>query len=75
MADGLIELPFPGQRISQIIVGLAEIGIELDCGSIGLELNVKTKNFGTVSLEENIVVTKDGCEFLVPPQERFILIK
>ena len=40
-----------------------------------LELNVKTKNYGTVSLEENIVVTKDGCEFLVPPQEKFILIK
>ncbi|UCG02859.1 MAG: aminopeptidase P family protein [Candidatus Heimdallarchaeota archaeon] len=40
-----------------------------------LELNVKTKNFGTVSLEENIVITKDGCEFLVPPQKKFILIK
>ena len=40
-----------------------------------LELNVKTANYGIVSLEENIVVTKDGCEFLVPPQEKFILIK
>ncbi len=39
-----------------------------------LELHVTTKNYGTVSLEENIVITKDGCEFLVPPQEKFILI-
>lgn len=39
-----------------------------------LELNVKTKNYGTVSLEENVVITRDGCEFLVPPQEKFILI-
>jgi Xaa-Pro aminopeptidase len=40
-----------------------------------LELDVKTKDFGAVSLEENIVITKEGCEFLVPPQKKFILIK
>lgn len=40
-----------------------------------LELHVTTKNYGTVSLEENIIITKDGCQFLVPPQEKFILIK
>ena len=39
-----------------------------------LELHVTTKNYGTVSLEENIVITKDGCRFLVPPQEKFIII-
>jgi len=40
-----------------------------------LELHVTTKNYGTVSLEENIVITKAGCQFLVPPQEKFILIE
>ena len=40
-----------------------------------LELYVTTKNYGTISLEENIVITKDGCRFLIPPQEKFILIK
>ena len=39
-----------------------------------LELNVKTKNYGYVSLEEDIVVTKDGCRFLIPKQEKFITI-
>ncbi|NHJ47100.1 MAG: aminopeptidase P family protein [Asgard group archaeon] len=40
-----------------------------------LELNVKTKNYGYVSLEEDIVVTKDSCRFLIPKQEKFWLIK
>jgi len=40
-----------------------------------LELHVKTKNYGVVSLEENIVVTKDGCEFHVPPVKQFIFIE
>jgi len=40
-----------------------------------LELNVKTKNYGYVSLEEDIVITKDGCKFLIPRQEKFITIE
>ena len=40
-----------------------------------LELNVKTKNYGYVSLEEDIVITKDGCKFLIPRQEKFVTIK
>ncbi|MHA1127155.1 MAG: M24 family metallopeptidase, partial [Candidatus Heimdallarchaeota archaeon] len=40
-----------------------------------LELNVKTKNYGYVSLEEDIVITKDGCKFLMPRQEKFITIE
>ncbi|MHA2295857.1 MAG: M24 family metallopeptidase [Candidatus Hodarchaeales archaeon] len=40
-----------------------------------LELNVQTKNYGSVSLEEDIIVTKDGCRFLVPPQEKFIYLE
>ena len=40
-----------------------------------LELNVKTKSYGYVSLEEDIVVTKDGCKFIIPRQEKFITIE
>ncbi len=40
-----------------------------------LELEVKTKHYGQVSLEEDIVVTKEGCRFLVPPQKKFIVIQ
>jgi len=40
-----------------------------------LEPSIKTKNFGWVSLEEDIVVTKDGCEFLVSPAKDFIYIE
>ena len=40
-----------------------------------LELNVKTKNYGYVSLEEDIVVTKEGCKFLIPRQEKFITME
>jgi Xaa-Pro aminopeptidase len=49
---------------------------KLETGNIfTLELHVKTENYGTVSLEENIVVTKNGCRFLVPPQEKFRFAK
>ena len=39
-----------------------------------LELYVKTKNYGMVSLEEMIVITDNGCEFIVPPLEDFIYV-
>lgn len=39
-----------------------------------LELYVKTKNYGSVSLEEMILVTDDGCKFIIPPVEDFIYI-
>lgn len=39
-----------------------------------LELHVATKNQGYVSLEEMIRVTKDGCEFIVPPLEEMIIV-
>jgi Xaa-Pro aminopeptidase len=39
-----------------------------------LEPNVKTKTHGMVSMEEMIVVTQDGCEFLVKPRKDFIYI-
>ncbi|MDF1540339.1 MAG: Xaa-Pro peptidase family protein [Candidatus Thorarchaeota archaeon] len=34
-----------------------------------LELYVTTKEYGQVSLEEDVVVTKDGCKFLSHPQK------
>ena len=39
-----------------------------------LELYVKTKNYGMVSLEEMIMVSDAGCKFLVEPQKKFITI-
>ena len=40
-----------------------------------IEPNVKTKNYGMVSMEEMIVVTPEGCKFLVEPRRDFIYIK
>lgn len=37
-----------------------------------LEPNVKTKHHGMVSMEEMIVITPEGCEFLVKPRKDFI---
>jgi len=39
-----------------------------------IEPSLKTKNYGSVSLEEMIVVTEDSCEYLVPPAKDFIYI-
>jgi Xaa-Pro aminopeptidase len=40
-----------------------------------LELYVTTKNYGQLSLEENILVTKEGCKFLSTPQTELICIE
>ncbi len=39
-----------------------------------LEIATNVPGFGRVSLEEDVVVTADGCEFLSPPQTEPILI-
>ncbi|OLS23789.1 MAG: putative peptidase [Candidatus Heimdallarchaeota archaeon LC_2] len=39
-----------------------------------LELHVVTKNHGSVSLEEMIRITDEGCEFIIPRQEEFICL-
>ncbi|MFW9934357.1 MAG: M24 family metallopeptidase [Candidatus Thorarchaeota archaeon] len=40
-----------------------------------LELYVTTKDYGQVSLEEDILVTKEGCKFLSRPQTELICIE
>ena len=54
--------------------GKAPEGVIEENNVFTLELHVKTKNYGTVSLEEMIVVTKKGCRFLVPRQTDFIYV-
>lgn len=39
-----------------------------------LELYVTTKNYGQVSLEEDILITESGCEFLSKPQKQLICL-
>ncbi|TFG04412.1 aminopeptidase P family protein, partial [Candidatus Thorarchaeota archaeon] len=49
---------------------------EVEKGNVfTLELYVTTDNFGQVSLEEDIVVTSNGCEFLSSPQTELICIE
>lgn len=67
--DGGVILGPLWERYGDTPKGLVEEG-----NVFTLELNVKTQNFGTVSLEENIIVTSEGCEYLVPPQEKFIFV-
>jgi len=40
-----------------------------------LELYVTTENYGQVSLEEDILITRNGCEFLSHPQKKLICIE
>jgi len=39
-----------------------------------IEPNLKTKSQGMVSMEEMVVVTATGCEFLVPPRIDYIYL-
>ena len=67
--DGGLILGPLWERYGDIPKGLVEEG-----NIFALELHVKTQHYGTVSLEENVVITKDGCRFLVPPQEKLFLV-
>ncbi|UCH04963.1 MAG: M24 family metallopeptidase, partial [Candidatus Thorarchaeota archaeon] len=49
--------------------GVVEVG-----NVFTLELNVRTKDYGQVSLEEDIVITKKGCEFLSRPQREIFCL-
>ena len=49
--------------------GVVEVG-----NAFTLELNVRTKDYGQVSLEEDIIITKKGCEFLSRPQKEILCL-
>jgi Xaa-Pro aminopeptidase len=40
-----------------------------------IEPRLPVKSFGVSTIEEEVVITKDGCEFLTPPQKELILVK
>ncbi|MDP4176112.1 MAG: Xaa-Pro peptidase family protein [Bacteroidota bacterium] len=40
-----------------------------------IEPRLPIKDYGIATIEEEVVVTKDGCEFLSSPQQEIILIK
>ncbi|MFX0019769.1 MAG: M24 family metallopeptidase [Promethearchaeota archaeon] len=68
--DGGVLLGPLWERYGDIPKGIVEEG-----NIFTLELYVKTKNYGMISLEEDIVVTTDGCRFLVPRCDKFITIE
>lgn len=58
------------ERYGNSPMGVVEVG-----NVFTLEFYVTTEHFGQVSLEENILITRNGCEFLSQPQEELICIK
>jgi Xaa-Pro aminopeptidase len=50
-------------------MGIVEVG-----NVFTLEFYVTTKSHGQVSLEEDILITRAGCEFLSNPQKELICI-
>jgi Xaa-Pro dipeptidase len=67
--DGGVLLGPKWERYGDSVMGAVEPG-----NVFTLELYVTTKNYGQVSLEEDILVTKTGCKFLSHPQKRLICI-
>ncbi len=61
--DGGTLLGPPWERYGESPNGLVETG-----NVFTLELHVPTESYGEVSLEEDVLVTKTGCEFLSHPQ-------
>ena len=40
-----------------------------------IEPRLPVKDYGVSTLEEEVVVTKKGCEFISPPQKELMFIK
>lgn len=57
------------ERYGDTPMGVVEVG-----NVFTLELYVTTENYGQVSLEEDILITRNGCEFLSTPQKELICI-
>jgi Xaa-Pro aminopeptidase len=58
------------ERYGESPMGIVEMG-----NVFTLEFHVITQHYGTVSLEENILITRKGSEFLSTPQNELICIK
>ena len=67
--DGALILGPLWERYGDTPKGIIEAGYVFT-----FELHVITKNYGGVSLEEMIIVTEDGCEFLIPRQMDWIYL-
>jgi Xaa-Pro aminopeptidase len=67
--DGGVLLGPKWERYGDSVMGAVEPG-----NIFTLELYVTTENYGQVSLEEDILVTKTGCKFLSHPQKLLICI-
>jgi Xaa-Pro aminopeptidase len=57
------------ERYGDTPMGVVEVG-----NVFTLELYVTTENYGQVSLEEDILITRKGCELLSSPQKELICI-
>ncbi|MFW9768362.1 MAG: M24 family metallopeptidase [Candidatus Thorarchaeota archaeon] len=57
------------ERYGDSPMGVVEVG-----NVFTLEFYVTTKHYGQVSLEEDILITRQGCEFLSKPQKELICI-
>ena len=58
------------ERYGNSPMGVVEVG-----NVFTLEFYVTTEHYGQVSLEEDILITRQGCEFLSKPQKDLICIK
>ena len=57
------------ERYGNSPMGVVEVG-----NVFTLEFYVTTKHYGQLSLEEDILITRQGCEFLSKPQKELICI-
>lgn len=57
------------ERYGESPMGVVEVG-----NVFTLEFYVTTEHYGQVSLEEDILITRQGCEFLSKPQQELICI-
>ncbi len=50
--------------------------MRLEVGQVfTIEPRLTIENYGIATIEEEVVITEDGCEFLSPPQKEIYLIK
>jgi Xaa-Pro aminopeptidase len=68
--DGGVLLGPRWERYGASVEGCVEAG-----NVFTIEPNIPTQSFGRVSLEEDVLVTEDGCEFLSTPQRELICIR